>query len=84
MAVVDVEQAVGPLGFITERDIARAVAGGNDLNEIRIRALMSKSPERVPGSARQRIAAWCSPPPWRPGYSEHRTAEVAVGVPAEE
>ena len=63
VAVVDGEQAMGPLGFITQGDIACAVAGGNDLNEVRIRALMSRSSERVAGSARQRIAAWCSPPP---------------------
>jgi CBS domain-containing protein len=63
VAVLDGGQARGPLGFITAGDIARAVAGGNDLNEGRIRALMSKSPGPGPGSARQRIAAWCSPPP---------------------
>ena len=44
LVVVDNEHAKRPLGLITEADIVRAVADTEDLEEIRIRDLMTRDP----------------------------------------
>jgi CBS domain-containing protein len=41
LVVVDDNQAKQPVGIITEADIAQAVADGKDLNDLRIRALIT-------------------------------------------
>ena len=41
LVVVDDEQARRPVGLITDADIARAVADGKDLNQVRIHDLMT-------------------------------------------
>ncbi len=44
LVVVDDEQARRPLGLITEADIVRAVAERKDVNDVRIRDLMTTDP----------------------------------------
>jgi CBS domain-containing protein len=44
LVVIDDEQARHPLGLITDADIARAVADGRDVNEVRVRDLMTTDP----------------------------------------
>jgi CBS domain-containing protein len=44
LVVVDDDQAKQPDGIITEADIVQAVADGKDVNDIRIRALMTTHP----------------------------------------
>jgi CBS domain-containing protein len=62
LVIVDNEEDRRPEGLITEADIAHAVADGKDLNEVRIRDLMTKSPTvipavtRIPDAARIMIA----------------------------
>ncbi len=46
-----------PVGIFTETDIAHAVADGKDLNEVRIRDLMTRNPTVVPSTATIREAA---------------------------
>ena len=41
LVVVDDDQARQPVGIITEADIAQAVADGKDLNDVRVRALIT-------------------------------------------
>ena len=41
LVVVDDDQARQPVGIITEADIAQAVADGKDVNDVRIRALIT-------------------------------------------
>jgi CBS domain-containing protein len=41
--VVDDEQARRPVGMVTDADITRAVADGTDVNDVRIRDLMTTS-----------------------------------------
>jgi CBS domain-containing protein len=48
LVIVDNEQDRRPEGLITEADIAHAVADGKDLNEVRIRDLMTRSPTVIP------------------------------------
>jgi CBS domain-containing protein len=44
VVVVDDDQAKQPVGIITEADIVQAVADGKDLNDVRIRALITTHP----------------------------------------
>src|SRR5216684_1545561 len=44
LVVVDDDQAKQPVGIITEADIVQAVADGNDVNDVRIRALITTHP----------------------------------------
>jgi CBS domain-containing protein len=41
LVILDKDQDKQPIGLITEADIVRAVADGKDVNEVRIRDLMS-------------------------------------------
>ena len=42
LAVLDGQRSDQPIGWITETDIAEAMAQGKDLNEIRIRDLLAQ------------------------------------------
>jgi CBS domain-containing protein len=42
LVIVDGEETKRPLGIITEADIVRVVADGKDVNDVRIRDLMTK------------------------------------------
>lgn len=44
LVVMDDEEARRPLGLITDADIARSVADGSDVNEVRVRDLMTTNP----------------------------------------
>ena len=44
VVVIDDIQAKHPLGILTEADIVRLVADGGDVNDVRIRDLMTSSP----------------------------------------
>ncbi len=57
LVVVDNEHAKRPLGLITEADIVRAVADKKDLEEIRIRDLMTRDPTVITGDTSVRDAA---------------------------
>src|SRR5260221_14136059 len=57
LVVVDDEQAKRPLGLITEADIVRAVADGKDVNDVRIRDLMTTDPTVITAAASVRGAA---------------------------
>ena len=50
LVVVDSEEARRPQGLITEADIAHAVADGRNLNEVRIRDLMTTEPTVIPAA----------------------------------
>lgn len=47
LVVVDDEQAMRPIGIITDADIAQAVADGKDVNQVRVRDLMTPDPTVV-------------------------------------
>jgi CBS domain-containing protein len=57
LVIVDDEETRRPLGLITEADIMRAVADGADVNETRIRDLMTTSPTVITASMSVRDAA---------------------------
>jgi CBS domain-containing protein len=57
LVIVDDEESKRPLGLITEADIVRAVADGKDVNEVRIRDLMTTSPTVITASMSVRDAA---------------------------
>jgi CBS domain-containing protein len=57
LVVVDDEQARRPRGLITEADIVRAVADGTDLNQVRIRDLMTTDPTVITAATSVRDAA---------------------------
>jgi CBS domain-containing protein len=57
LVIVDDEGSKRPLGLITEADIVRAVADGKDVNEVRIRDLMTTSPTVITASMSVRDAA---------------------------
>jgi CBS domain-containing protein len=57
LVVVDDEQARRPLGLVTEADIVRAVADKKDLDQIRIRDLMTKDLTVITADASVREAA---------------------------
>jgi CBS domain-containing protein len=51
LVVIDEEQARRPVGLVTDADIADAVADGRDVNEVRIRDLMTTEPIIVAATA---------------------------------
>jgi CBS domain-containing protein len=57
LVVVDDERARRPLGLVTEADIVRAVADKKDLEQIRIRDLMTKEPTVITADTSVREAA---------------------------
>jgi CBS domain-containing protein len=57
LVVVDDNQAKQPVGIITEADIAQAVAGGKDVNDLRIRALITTHPVVISAATSIRDAA---------------------------
>ena len=57
LVVVDDERAKRPLGLITEADIVRAVADKKDLEQIRIRDLMTRDPTVITADTSVREAA---------------------------
>lgn len=57
LVVVDDEEARRPLGLVTEADIVRAVADKKDLDQIRIRDLMTRDPTVITGDTNVREAA---------------------------
>jgi CBS domain-containing protein len=56
LVVVD-EQAMRPLGLITEADVVRALAEGYDVNDVRIRDLMTTDPTVITAATSVRDAA---------------------------
>ena len=57
LVVVDDDQAKQPIGIITEADIAQAVADGKDVNDLRIRALITTHPTVISAATTIRDAA---------------------------
>lgn len=57
LVIVDDEDARRPLGLITEADIVRAVADGKDVNDVRIRDLMTTRPTVITAATTVRDAA---------------------------
>ncbi len=57
LVVVDDNQAKQPIGIITEADIAQAVADGKDVNDLRIRALITTNPTVIRAATSLRDAA---------------------------
>lgn len=60
MVVVDDGMSNCPVGFITEGDLAQSVADGNNLNEIRIRELMTTKRRSSPQAASSVVGGWRS------------------------
>ena len=54
LAVLDGDNSTRSIGIITETDIARAAADGEDLNKLRIGQLMSQSPAAINAQLAQR------------------------------
>ena len=44
VVVIDNEQSKHPIGILTEADIVRVVADGKDVNDLRIREMMTSAP----------------------------------------
>jgi len=57
LVVVDDDHARQPVGIITEADIVQAVADGKDVNDLRIRALMTTHPTVINAGTSIRDAA---------------------------
>ena len=57
LLVLDTLHTGGTVGIITEADIARAVADGKDVNEVRVHELMSRHPIVISAAASIREAA---------------------------
>ena len=57
LVVVDDDQAKQPIGIITEADIAQAVADGKDVNDVRIRAMITTHPTVINPATSIRDAA---------------------------
>ncbi len=57
LVIVDDEEARRPLGLVTEADIVRAVADGKDVNDVRIRDLMTTRPTVITAATSVRDAA---------------------------
>jgi CBS domain-containing protein len=57
LVVVDDDQAKQPVGIITEADIVQAVADGKDVNDLRIRALITTHPTVINPTTSIRDAA---------------------------
>lgn len=55
--VVDGEQANRPVGLIAEADVCHAVADGKDVNDVRIKDLMTMGPIVIQSSTTIRDAA---------------------------
>ena len=68
VVVLDDDHARRPIGVITEADVVQAVADGKDVNDVRIRHLMTNSPTVCAGWAR--AGAPCG----------RRLAEPEVGI----
>lgn len=57
LVVIDDEQSKRPIGLITDADIAQAVADRTDLNEVRVRDLMTTDPTVVTATTSIQAAA---------------------------
>jgi len=57
LLVLDTFHTGGPVGIITEADIARAVVDGKDANEVRVHELMTRRPIVIFAAASIREAA---------------------------
>jgi CBS domain-containing protein len=57
LLVLDAQHATLPVGIVTEADVARAVADGKDVNEVRIHELMTTPPQTISAAASIRDAA---------------------------
>src|SRR5262245_15703650 len=57
LVVLDGQETNRPLGIITEADIVHTVADGKDVNEVRIRDLMTTSPTVIKATTSVRDAA---------------------------
>ncbi|HYB85226.1 MAG TPA: CBS domain-containing protein [Streptosporangiaceae bacterium] len=57
LVVLDGQETNRPIGLITEADIVHTVADGKDVNEVRIRDLMTKSPKTIAATTSVRDAA---------------------------
>jgi CBS domain-containing protein len=57
LVVVDGQESNRPIGLITEADIVHTVADGKDVNEVRIRDLMTRSPTTIAATTGIRDAA---------------------------
>ncbi len=57
LVVIDDQQARRPLGLITDADIARAVADGSNVNQVRVRDLMTTDPTVISAKTSIREAA---------------------------
>ena len=57
LLVLDTRHTGRPVGIITEADIARAVADGKDVNEVRVHQLMTVRPAVISAAASIRGAA---------------------------
>jgi CBS domain-containing protein len=57
LVVLDGTDTNQPIGLITEADIVHTVADGKDVNEVRIRDLMTRSPTTIPATMSIRDAA---------------------------
>lgn len=60
MVVVDDGASNSPVGFITESDLAQSVADGNNLNEIRLRDLMTTRRRSPTQAAASVVGGWRS------------------------
>lgn len=60
MVVVDDGISNCPVGFITEGDLAQSVADGNNLNDIRIRDLMTTKRRSSPQATSSVVGGWRS------------------------
>jgi CBS domain-containing protein len=56
MVVVDDGMSNSPVGFITEGDLVQSVADGNNLNEVRIRDLMTAKRQSSTRAAASAVA----------------------------
>jgi CBS domain-containing protein len=57
IVVLDDDQSRRPIGLITEADVVQAVADGKDVNDVRIRHVMTDSPTGCQGTTSIRDAA---------------------------
>jgi CBS domain-containing protein len=57
LVVLDGHESSRPIGIITEADIVHTVADGKDVNEVRIRDLMTTSPTVIKATTSVRDAA---------------------------
>jgi CBS domain-containing protein len=57
LLVVDALRTGDPVGIVTEADVARAVADGKDVNEVKVHEVMTAHPAAIPAAASVRDAA---------------------------